>query len=320
MRKLRLRPRALFMICAMIGAAAALVCAQESGTVRITVAKANVRAEPSEKSAVLTQATLGTEFELRTVEGDWFKVILNMGGMRAQAYISKKVAKLAPPPAAAPPPASAVPSAAAAEPAARADGMSVVINIKIKGSVETGWLTPHRAHAAAVADAKVDSLPSFAKSLAAGSMAPGSAMAVWVWTVDDPAVPRVVEDRRPAFVVLYRDVPGISPDDLAPMIVRLVPAAASARVIAVARGRADAATRAAADWDIVKELKQDVVKVEVEPAERGAVSLRPSADLPPGDYAIVVRPVVKKKLAGADVLSETREGRVFSVVFDFTIR
>jgi hypothetical protein len=245
-------------------------------------------------------------------------VTLNMGGMRVEAFLSKKVAAVVPAPAGAAVPIPATPAPAAPTPApAGADGMSVVFQVK----GETSWLAPHRARAIAVVDGKIDPLPAFAKSLNDGALAPPQAsMVVWAWRVDGLEAAQTIADRRPGFVVLYRDVPGISPDDLAPAIVRLAPSAVATRVVAAARGRADEATRPDADWDIVKELKQDVVKCDLETTERGAVRLRPTADLAPGEYAIVIRPTAKKKLSGAAVLSEAGEGRVFSVVFDFTIK
>jgi hypothetical protein len=313
-------PFIVLVTCLAVSVAASVARAQSGGWVKVTVAKANVRSEPNEKSPVLTQAALGALFELRAVEGDWFKVTLNMGGMRAEAYLSKKISTLVPAPAGTATPRAPAAAAAPVVPApapAGAEGMSVVFQAK----GDTSWLAPHRARATPAADAKIDSMPAFAKSFGAAAASPSrSSMVVWVWSVDGPGAAQVIADRRPGFVVLYRDVPGISPEDLAPAIVRLAPSAADTRVAAAARGRADAATRADADWDVVKELRQDVVKSDLETTERGAVRLRPSGDLAPGEYAIVVRPAAKRKLSGATVLSEAGAGRVFSVVFDFAIK
>jgi hypothetical protein len=263
--------------------------AQDAGHVKITVAKANVRSEPNEKSAVLTQASLGATFDLRGVEGDWFKVVLYMGGMRAEAYISKKVATLEP--------ATPTPPAAASTPAV-AEGMSVVLQT----AAGTSWLTPHVAQATA------------------SPTVTGAAGVNWTWTVDGKSTASAFDDRRPTFVVLFRDIPAVSADDVAPVLVRLAPTDTGARVVAVARGRSDASSRREADWDLDKELTQDVVRVETASSERGTARLRPAADLAPGEYAIVVRPITKKPLSGATVLSQSGEGRIFSAVFDFTIR
>jgi len=297
--------------------------AQDATWVKVSVARANVRAQPNETAPVLTQATLGTAFEVRSVQGDWFEIILDMGGMRAKAYISKKVAKPVPPVAGSVPvPVGSVttgPPPDEAKPAAPAggDGMSVVVQTAAGGS---SWLLPHHAHVAPAADGRIDSLAALASAAAAPASAGRAASSVWIWRVDGGSSGQVIEDRRPKFVVLYRDIPGLSPDDLAPAIVRLAVAGESSRIVAAARGRSDETTRADADWDLGKELKQDAIKVNVEPSERGAVVVSPAADLAPGEYAVVLRPASKKMLSGATVLSDAGEGRVFGVVFDFTIR
>ena len=54
--------------------------------------------------------------------------------------------------------------------------------------------------------------------------------------------------------------------------------------------------------------------------DRGGVKLTPTADLAPGNYAIVIRPVSHRKLAGPEVLGNTGEGRVFSIAWDFVIK
>jgi hypothetical protein len=73
------------------------------------------------------------------------------------------------------------------------------------------------------------------------------------------------------------------------------------------------------DWDLGKELKQDVVRAEAEPDGRGGIKLRPSSALAPGEYALVLRPS-RKKLPGATVLASTAEGRLFGLVWDFTVK
>ena len=104
------------------------------------------------------------------------------------------------------------------------------------------------------------------------------------------------------------------------MLVRLRSVASGGRLIATARGSADLASRETADWDLSKDLKQDVVRSESQVLERGAMRIRPASDLPAGQYAIVLRPSSKKKLAGSTVLSSNGEGRAFALVWDFAIR
>ena len=264
------------------------LAAQDGATVKVTVPRANIRSEASDRAPVVTQVPSGTLLQLLSVEGDWFHVRVPVGSIRIEAYISKKVAALASAPPAPSTPAAAPPPPAA--PAGSVDGMSVAVDV----SGASTWVTPHPA-----------------KVTRDGQQ--------WTWIVDGGEADRVFADRRPAFVVVFKDVPGVSPDDLAPVLVRLTPGA-SRRLIAAAKGSADLATRSTADWDLSKDLKQDVVRSINQLLERGAVRVRPAGDLAPGQYAIVLRPNSKRKLAGATVLSGNAEGRVLALAWDFGIK
>jgi hypothetical protein len=317
---------------ALVGASPT-VLAQDSA-VRVTAARANIRAEASETSPVLTQVTSGTVLELLATEGEWFHVRVAVGTIRIDAYISKKVAALAPPPAsaargAAPPSAlggrseSPAPTpAAAADPAVAnsRDGMSVAL---VAGE-STNWMSPGTVRVLRARD-KVDSLARLAASMPSPNDVPasadGSAQVTYVWAVDGKAANRVLDTRRPSFVVMFKDVPGVGPDDLMPLIVRLTPTASDARIFGAARGRADEASRDDADWDVMKELKQDVVRANTETLGRGTVRLQPAGDLAPGEYAVVLRPTnAKRKLAGRSVLGNQAEGHAFGLVWEFAIR
>ena len=92
-------------------------------------------------------------------------------------------------------------------------------------------------------------------------------------------------------------------------------------MIAAARGRGDLTSRRDEDWDFIgRELKQDAIRAVVEKIESGGARMRPSADLPAGEYAVVIRPTSKRKVSGASVLSPSGLGRVMTVVWDFAIK
>jgi hypothetical protein len=294
--------------------------AQGSGSVKVTAARANIRAEASETSQVLTQVMQGTSLELIAVEGDWFHVRVPVGPTRVNAYISKKVAKLeaAPTTGAAGRGAAAAPSTPAPAPTSR-DGMSVVMTI---GSASTP-LTPATARVVEISD-KVDALAKLAPAMPAGNAVPagaaGPSPVTFVWTTDGAASSTVVSEPHPSFVAIFKDVPGISPDDLLPVLVRLTPASPGVRLVAALRGRADEASRADADWDVVRDLKQDLIKCDTQVVDRGAVKITPVTALAPGEYAVVLRLASRKKLAGTALLGPDAEGRVFSMLWDFAVK
>ena len=277
------------MIARALGAVvmAAGLVAQDGASVKVTVPRANIRSEASDRAPIVTQVPSGTLLQLLSVDGDWYHVRVPVGSIRIEAYISKKVATMA----AASAPAATAPPPAPSAPAGVVDGMSVAVDVNGTST----WVTPHPAKVSHDGQ-------------------------TWTWLVDGIAADRVIDDRRPAFVVVFKDVPGVSADDLAPVLVRVAPASSGGRLVASARGSADLASRAAADWDLSKDLKQDTVRSENQLLERGAVRLRPAGDLPPGQYAVVLRPSSKKKVSGAAVLSASGEGRALALAWDFAIK
>jgi hypothetical protein len=141
-----------------------------------------------------------------------------------------------------------------------------------------------------------------------------------VWTTAGAAADRTIEARRPSFIVLFKEVPGVRPEDLVPVLVRLTPTARGRRIVAAVRARADQARQTDITWNVGKDLRQDVVKAKIDVVEPGAARLQPSSDLAPGEYAIVVRFGSGKKLAGSSVLSPSGAGRVFGAVWAFSVK
>jgi hypothetical protein len=313
--------KSIFSCAALVMALTVALAAQDGGTVKVTVARANIRAEASETSKILAQVTQGMELDLVAVEGDWFHVRVPVSGLRVEAFISKKVAKIAK--VAAPPPPSGAtvagrPGVASAPSASTAErnGMSVVM---MNGPAST-QLLPHQLHIVQVGD-KIDSLAKGAPVVPATGQSAGSdASATFVWVADGPSSAQVVSDRRPAFLGVFKDLVGLNPDDLMPVLVRVTPAASGVRLVAALRGRGDQATRTDPDWDVVRDLKQDIVKTDVQRLDRGAVRITPTAPLDPGEYAIVFRLATKKKVAGATLLGAEGEGKVFATAWDFAVK
>ncbi len=308
---------------ALIALAATMTSAQEKGSVKVTSAIANIRAAANETSQVLTQVKLDTVLELIAVEGDWFHVRVPVGPVRVEAYVSKKVSKLDSPPVPAPgakaPAATRPASSGPPPPPTSRYSMSVVLTIGA-ASNQMPFSTTRTIH---LSD-RIDTLSKSAPTLPAGDAVTAgtnpSSQITFAWVLDGASSGQVVTDRRPSFLVMFSEVPGLSPDDLAPALVRVWSSASGVRLVGAIRGRVDSASHPDADWDVVRDLKQDVVKTEALVVDRGGVKLTPAADLPPGDYAIVVRPSTRRKLSGASVLGNTGAGRVFSLVWDFTVK
>lgn len=299
----------------------------QDGTVRVTAARANIRSEPNDKAPVLMQVTAKTILTLRAIEGEWFRIQVppdpRLGPIRIEAYISSKVATIVSPigPAERKPtdtsPSTATPTALP-EPAGTRDGMSVAV---VRGNTMT-FLDSSEARLR-IAPAKSDSFRALAASLpkedspVAGK---GIDPVIYAWTVDGAASETVVAEKRPPLLVMYKSARELAPADLTPMIVKLTPSISSVRIIGFVRGRADQASRTVADWDVIKDLKQDIIRATVALPEPGAAQITPAADLEPGEYAVVLRPNGTKKLSGAGVLAIGPESRLFTAAWTFSIK
>jgi hypothetical protein len=321
--------------------------AQSGDVVKVTVPRANVRSEPRDNAPILLQAKSGDSLPLLGVEGDWFHVRLQLGAKRVDAYISKKVSTLvkAPPvPAPAeqePPPPTPTPtaapvgaptrgltpvpaptavrtppnaSAAAAPPAQIVDGISVALS----AGDATSPMQPHELRFRRSAT-KLQSYESMAVALPRRDAADRDVQ-TWAWILETDEADQVLDDRQPAFIVNYTNVPGVAAGDVSPAIVRLASLASGGRLVAATRGTMALASTMTPEWDPGRELKQDVVRVEVQMIEPGVAKVRPVVDLPVGQYAVVLRPATRKRLPGAVILSHVGIGRVLSLAWDFGIR
>jgi hypothetical protein len=231
----------------------------QSQMVRVTVPKANVRSEPSDKAPILQQATANDQIEWRATEGDWFKVLMPpnpaLGGARVEAYISKKVSKLetaAAMPLATPvePPPAAVPKA----------GMHLA-NMLLGSGSETKL----------VQETPVQMLPD------------GDRQA---WVVERADNWPAIDEKRPSFTLSIGDQAGFTRKDVAPGMVRLGPAPAGSAGLLVQT------TKDGKDW------KGDFVGVFVDDATSGIIKFQPGRDLKPGDYAIILRMMKESRDVG----------------------
>jgi hypothetical protein len=288
--------------------------ATQAGDVRVTAARANVRQEANEKSAVLTQVTYGQTLTLRGVDGDWYRVVVALGGLRVEGYISKSVAVIA----------GAGDSKSATRTPTDA-GAAVIPGISVAADISghTSWLAARLGRIVPVAtqaNSVAEILPAEIDVGLRGAtpLTDTSADVAWVWIVEGS--PTMLAGPRPSFFVSFGDARGVKVDDLAPAIVRLRPIQDPYRVLAMARGRADAAGRSDLDWTVARDLKQDTMKVAMDAGAAGMVTVRLSAPLAPGDYAVVLRPLSARKYAGRDVLGAEGIGQILAAAWPFTIR
>lgn len=231
----------------------------QSQMVKVTVPKANVRSEPSDKAPILQQVTPSDQITWRATEGDWFKVLLPpnpaLGGARVEAYISKKVSKLEAAPA--------MPVSAPAEPAPPAAPKADMHLVNM--------LLGSGADSALVQEAPVQMLPA------------GNRQA---WVVERADAWPAIDEKRPSFTLSIGDQAGFTRKDVAPGMVRLGPPPAGVTGLLVQT------TKDGKDW------KADFLGVIVDDATAGIIKFQPGKDLKPGDYAIILRMIKESRDVG----------------------
>jgi len=304
----------------LVCGALAHLAAQSTGAARVTATTASIRADPKPTAAVLTTVKAGARLEVRGSDGDFYQVVTVVGTVRIQGYVLKRSVTLDKAPDAAP--AAPAPATTPKPPAPVAGPAKFGMSASVAAAGKSAPLVASTARTIQVAE-RADSPRAAAMAMPVGAATPlptgPGSVVTYLWILDVPKDAKVLAG-KPAFTVQFKDAPGISPDDFAPALVSLAVTPAGSRVMSVVRGRLDQATRATGDWDVARDLRQDLVKATVEPIERGSVRITPAADLTPGEYALVMRPTGNKKFAGTSVLSPSADGRVFGIAWIFVVK
>lgn len=142
----------------------------------------------------------------------------------------------------------------------------------------------------------------------------------YVWGVPNAASSNVLQTVSPSFAVDFSRAIGINADDYEPTIVKLTPAQNTCRILGATQGKQDARSSPAADWQIYSHFLEDRVPTRNEKVALGKYKISPAAGLPPGEYAVVLRPISKqKKFSGGDVARAQGDGLVFDAAWTFQI-
>ena len=142
----------------------------------------------------------------------------------------------------------------------------------------------------------------------------------YVWGVPGPASANVLQTSTPKFLVDFAALPAANPSDFAPEIVKLTPAQNTCRLVGATRGKEDARSNDAADWEIYSSFVEDRVPVTLHKSAAGKYQVTPQSPLYPGEYGVVLRPVSKReKFSGGDVARGQGTGLVFDTVWTFQV-
>jgi hypothetical protein len=294
--------------------------------VRVSVARADIRADPRESSTAIGAVRYGEVLPLLGVEAGWDHVTVFARQSRVDGYLPASYATPAPAEAAvdAPLQIDASPRLTSA-PGASAGGVAVALDAGGK----TQWISAVGTRAVPLAPAAGDLGPlaaSAAMTAALGGATPmpvdPSADMTWAWLLPSAKVV-VATLPRPVVTIIYNDVPGVPPNEVKPVLVRLMPAESGWRLIATARGRADEPFRQDADWSIAQSLVEAVVAGIQYDGGAGLMKIRLAVALAPGEYAVILRPLAARPLAGETVFAGSAlapgESIIFSTAWPFKV-
>lgn len=142
----------------------------------------------------------------------------------------------------------------------------------------------------------------------------------YVWGLRNPASAAVLSGDTPQVSVNFATVPGINPDEFEPALVKLTPAQNTCRLVGATRGKEDALSNSAVDWQIYSGFVEDRVKIQSQKLGPGQYQISPASALLPGEYGVVLRPISKaKKFSGGDVARAQGDGLMFDAVWSFQI-
>lgn len=162
---------------------------------------------------------------------------------------------------------------------------------------------------------------SEAGSIMSGMMSRRRPAITYVWGVPGATSATVLQKYLPTFAVNFANAPGIQPDEFEPALVRLTPAQNTCRIVGATQGKENASGGVAADWEVYSNFLEERVPATAEKSNPGEYKLKPNSPLLPGEYAVVLRPVVKtKKFAGGDVARGQGNGFVFIAVWPFQVQ
>lgn len=164
---------------------------------------------------------------------------------------------------------------------------------------------------------------SQASSLMSGVLSRRKPPNTYVWAVVNPASSNVLDTDQPSFSVDFSKVLNVKLDDFVPVILRLTPAPtgqAISRLVGATEGKEDALSNATADWEVYAGFMEDRAPIQLQKTAPGQFKITVPSPLAPGEYAVVLRPVIKsKKFSGGDIARNQGDGLLFNTVWSFQI-
>jgi hypothetical protein len=163
--------------------------------------------------------------------------------------------------------------------------------------------------------------PMLGGALMAGSMFAHRKQSVTeVWAIPGPKSETVIHVTQPSFEVHCDNIPGIDPDAFQPVLLRLEPTPNNFRLVGATEAKTDSMQDSAADWSLYSSFVEDLGPAHSTKLAPGSYQLQVSSALPPGEYAVALRPISKdKKFSGMSISQNKGDGLIFNSVWSFEV-
>lgn len=141
-----------------------------------------------------------------------------------------------------------------------------------------------------------------------------------VWAIPGPKSETVLHTAQPTFEVHCDNIPGINPDDYQPVLLKLESTPNNYRLVGATEAKSDTLQSSAADWGMYSSFVEEVAPGKATKVGSGNYQLQVASALPPGEYAVALRPTNKdKKFSGSSVSQNTGDGLIFNSIWSFEV-
>lgn len=306
------------------GVLIALLLPQAAGSaVRVATARTYVLAEANSASLPLGAVAYGQVLPLIGSGAGWDHVTVFVGTTRVDGFVAASAVVPAPPSA-------AVDARLTRESGvmftgaktAPADGVAVALDAAGK----TKWIQPMTMRAVPVeGSATVAGSPALRAALDGETPMPADPATVVTWAWFAPAGGLVdAGARSPVISVMYANASNLAVERTQPLLVRMATGTDTWRLVASARGRADEPFRDVADWSLASAITQREVAGSRAEGGSGLMKIRLESPLAPGEYAVVLRDLGERPLAGSRLFSGSvlaaGDLTLYGVVWAFQVR
>jgi hypothetical protein len=159
-------------------------------------------------------------------------------------------------------------------------------------------------------------------SLMVSMMSHRNSTLTYVWAVPGANSANLdVPARGANFAVSFAGVAGVNPNDYEPAIVKLTSTSNNWRLVGATQGKQDEKKSSTLDWQAYSDFVEDRIPTQSRKLAPGEYQISPTADLAPGEYGVVLRPLSKdQKFSGSDVAGNLGSGLIFNSIWSFEIR